>query len=116
MTQEDKEYLELLLDELNSILSVRLLFNRTWNNVKAEIDLDDSCTGNVLRIKWFDHKYRDDKMYYEKREMPIMDIDVEIERQKYKLKEDIPDDDTIRILYEAVKEYADYDSDEKPDK
>jgi hypothetical protein len=114
MEKEDKEYLELLLDELNSILSVRLLFNRTWNSVVAQIDLDDESMGRVLRIKWYDHKFRDDKMYYEKREIPVEDIDVEIERQRDKMKEDIPDDDTVRILYEAVKDYADYDANEEP--
>jgi len=115
MTQEDKEYLSLLLDELNSILSVRLLFNRTWNGVKAEVDLDEDSQHSVLRIKWFDHKYRDDKMCYERREMPLEDIHDEIERQKDKLKSDLPDDETVRLLYEATKDYADYDADETDD-
>jgi len=109
MTQE-LELRELLLDELQTVLDVRLLFSRKWLSVQAYVDLDSDSQGEVLIIKWHEPKYKDEGSF-NKIEYPINALPIVVEEQKEKLREDIPDTDTGRILAEAVKEYFDDDTD-----
>jgi len=78
------------LDELRDVLSARLPYNRTWNNVSI------ITKKTQLRIRWFDSKR--DEMYDPEGEIEFKETTVspltkrnildEIENQKEKLEED----------------------------